>query len=153
MAIFKFIGRVVAGVWWLLVGLVTAGKHLLRRAITLQYPKQRFTQWPRFRGRMAMVAAEDGSHKCTACGQCLRVCPAACIFLERHRQEGVKGFVVDRYAIDLGLCIYCGLCVEACNAGALVMIPEYEFAVYDKTELVYDVPKLLARQAEPAFRK
>jgi len=153
MAVFTFAGRVVAGVWWLLVGLVVAGKHLLRRAITVQYPKQRFPQWERFRGRMAMVADEKGAHKCTACGQCLRICPAACIFVERHKEEGVKGFVVDRYAIDIGLCIYCGLCVEACTFGALTMVPEYELSVFDKTELIYDIPKLLGRQQAPVFKR
>lgn len=153
MVLFRAIGRLAWAAWWLVVGLHTAGKHLLRRAITIQYPKQRFPQWERFRGRIGMVAAENGNHKCTACGQCLRVCPAACIKLERHREEGKKGFVVDYYAIDFGLCIYCGLCVEACNFGALETVPEYEFAVYDKRELVYDIPKLLARQLEPEFKK
>jgi NADH-quinone oxidoreductase chain I len=153
MTLGRGIGRIAQGCWWLLVGLVVAGKHLLRRAITVRYPRQRFMQWERFRGRMAMVPAEDGGHKCTACGQCLRVCPAACITLERHKQEGVKGFVVDRYAVDLGLCIYCGLCVEACTFGALAMIPEYEFSVYDKAALVYDIPELLARQKQPAFKR
>ncbi len=153
MAVFRFIGRVVAGVWWLVVGLITTGKHLFKRAITVQYPRERFEQWPRFRGRLAMVAGDDGGHKCTACGQCIRVCPAACITLERHKEEGVKGFLVDRYAVDLGLCIYCGLCVEACNFGALEMVAAYEFSTYDKGELLHDIPQLLARQLEPEFKK
>ncbi len=143
----------VKGAWWLVVGLVTTTKHFLRPAITVQYPKERFPQWPRFRGRVAMVPDDEGRHQCTACGQCIRICPAACITLERHKEEGVKGFVLDRYVIDMGLCIYCGLCVEACNFGTLVMIPEYEMSVYDKAELIYDIPKLLSRQLAPEFKK
>ncbi len=153
MVVFRVIGRVIKGTWWLLVGMATTTKHLLRRAVTVQYPKERFEQWPRFRGRVALVRGDDGGHKCTACAQCIRVCPAACIALERHKEEGVKGFVLDGYVIDIGLCIYCGMCVEACNFGALEMITEYEISVYDKAELIYDIPKLLARQLEPEFKK
>jgi NADH-quinone oxidoreductase chain I len=137
----------------LFVGMVTTTKHFLRRAITIQYPKERFEQWPRFRGRVAMIPDEEGRHKCTACGQCIRICPAACITLERHKEEGVKGFILDGYVIDIGLCIYCGLCVEACTFGTLEMIPEYEMSAYDKSEFIYDIPKLLARQLEPEFKK
>lgn len=153
MVIFRFIGRVFHAVWWLLVGLVTAGKHLLRRAITLQYPKQRFPQWERFRGRIAMRPGDDGGHKCTACGQCLRICPAACIELIRHREPEKKGFIVDRYAIDMGLCIYCGLCVEACTFDALTTVPEYELSVWNKADLIYDIPKLLSRQEKYEFKR
>jgi NADH-quinone oxidoreductase subunit I len=135
MVVLRAIARIVKGTWWLLVGMVTTTKHFLRRAVTVQYPKERF------------------GHKCTACAQCIRVCPAACITLVRHKEEGVKGFVVDGYVIDIGLCIYCGLCVEACNFGALEMIPEYEMSAYDKSEFIYDIPKLLARQLEPEFKK
>jgi formate hydrogenlyase subunit 6/NADH:ubiquinone oxidoreductase subunit I len=53
----------------------------------------------------------------------------------------------------MGLCIYCGLCVEVCNFDALATVPEYEMSVYDKAELVYDIPKLLSRQLEPEFKK
>jgi NADH-quinone oxidoreductase subunit I len=153
MRVLRAIGRLVKGTWWLFVGMVTTTKHFLRRAITVQYPKERFEQWPRFRGRVAMVPGDDGGHKCTACAQCIRVCPAACITLERHKEEDVKGFVVDGYVIDMGLCIYCGLCVEVCNFDALATVPEYEMSVYDKAELVYDIPKLLSRQLEPEFKK
>jgi NADH-quinone oxidoreductase subunit I len=153
MAILRAVVRVVRGTWWLLVGIATTTKHLLRHAVTVQYPKERFEQWPRFRGRVALVPGEGGGHRCTACGQCVRICPAACITLARHKEEGVKGFVVDDYVIDLGLCIYCGLCVEACTFGALEMVPEYEMSAYDKSEFIYDIPKLLARQLEPEFKK
>ncbi len=153
MRVFRAIARVVKGTWWLLVGMATTTKHFLRRAITIQYPKERFEQWPRFRGRVAMIPREDGGPQCNACGQCVRICPAACITIVRHREEGVKGFILDGYVIDIGLCIYCGLCVEACTFGSLVMIPEYEMSVYDKAELIYDIPKLLSRQREPEFKK
>ncbi len=48
--------------------------------------------------------------KCTACGDCLPVCP-------------VKGAIIEgeRYAIDKSLCIGCGLCVPVCEVDAITM--------------------------------
>jgi NADH-quinone oxidoreductase subunit I len=36
--------------------------------------------------------------------------------------------VLDRFAIDYGLCLYCGICVEVCPFDALFWSPETDYA-------------------------
>ena len=64
---------------------------------------------------------------CTSCLICVRECPAWCIELDSHvepvsepgarRPRSVS--VLDRFAIDYALCMYCGICVEVCPFDAL----------------------------------
>lgn len=65
---------------------------------------------------------------CTSCMICARECPAWCIQIESHtevepaptphgRPRTVA--VLDSFAIDWTLCIYCGICIEECPFDAL----------------------------------
>ena len=45
----------------------------------------------------------------------------------RARQRNV----LDRFAIDFSLCMYCGICIEVCPFDALFWSPEFEYAEYD----------------------
>ena len=65
---------------------------------------------------------------CTSCMICARECPTWCITIDSHT-EPVAGLpagarqrtenVLDRFAIDWSLCMYCGICVEECPFDAL----------------------------------
>jgi len=46
------------------------------------------------------------------------------------------GYVVDNFEVDIGRCMFCGLCVEACPRNALFMGYSYEQARYRRQELV-----------------
>ena len=39
--------------------------------------------------------------------------------------------VLDRFAIDYALLMYCGICVEVCPFDALFWSPEFEYAEYE----------------------
>ena len=62
---------------------------------------------------------------------CARECPSWCISIDSHT-EPVAGLpvggrdrtenVLDRFAIDWSLCMYCGICVEECPYDALEWI-------------------------------
>jgi NADH-quinone oxidoreductase subunit I len=65
---------------------------------------------------------------CTSCMICARECPTWCISIDSHT-EPVEGLpsgarhrtqnVLDRFAIDWSLCMYCGICIEECPFDAL----------------------------------
>ena len=79
---------------------------------------------------------------CTVCYKCSRECPDWCIYIDAHKEthepaSGGKGRsvkVLDRFAIDYALCMYCGICVEVCPFDALFWSPEFEYAEYDILE-------------------
>ena len=50
--------------------------------------------------------------------------------------------VLDRFAIDSALCMYCRICVEVYPFDALFWSPEFEYAEYDIVELTHEKEKL-----------
>ena len=83
---------------------------------------------------------------CTVCMLCARECPDWCIYIDSHKEEvQVPGAarprqrnVLDRFAIDFSLCMYCGICIEACPFDALFWSPEFEYAEYDIRDLLHE---------------
>ena len=94
---------------------------------------------------------------CTVCMLCARECPDWCIYIDSHKepvpsaheasapQAGAREpgsqpagapagrgrqrvrNVLDRFAIDFSLCMYCGICVEACPYDALFWSGEFGY--------------------------
>lgn len=124
---------------------VTIG-HIFVPSITLRYPDVKWTTPERFRGRL-----HNNIEDCIGCQACAKNCPVSCITIQTEKrgpdeepqftsEEGgkrPKKLRVIQYDIDLSLCCYCGYCTEQCPTGCLRMIPEYEFSVYDKRDLIY----------------
>ena len=63
------------------------------------------------------------AEKCTGCLQCYLYCPDGCVFRSAHQVADAADAAV---AIDYDFCKGCGVCVEVCRFGALVMVPESE---------------------------
>jgi NADH-quinone oxidoreductase subunit I len=100
----------------------------------------------RSRGVIGLVEAN-----CTVCMICVEECPDWCIYIDAHTEtgpaprEGARPRtrnVLDRFAIDFGLCMYCGICVEACPFDALFWSPEHTYAAGDVTELTHERDRL-----------
>ena len=49
---------------------------------------------------------------------------------------------LDRFDIDYGLCMYCGICVDVCPFDALFWSPEYEYSEPAVVDLLHDKEKL-----------
>ncbi len=115
---------------------------LLGKPVTLQYPEERWTPYPRFRGLHRLLRTEEGKEKCVACCLCAAVCPSRCITIETGENAQHEKYA-QRYEIDIARCIFCGYCVEACPVGALLMSGDYELAEYSRDRLVYTKERLL----------
>ncbi|HEV2906722.1 MAG TPA: NADH-quinone oxidoreductase subunit I [Actinomycetota bacterium] len=129
----------------LVKGLFVTLKHLLSPSVTQQYPHEKPDLPPRTRGVISLKA-----ENCTVCWKCSRECPDWCIYIESHKEthEPAAGGrarsakVLDRFAIDYALCMYCGICVEVCPFDALFWSPEFEYATYGIQELTHEKEKL-----------
>jgi NADH-quinone oxidoreductase subunit I len=66
--------------------------------------------------------------------------PAAGAPAGRGRQR-VRN-VLDRFAIDFSLCMYCGICIEVCPYDALFWSPEFSYAEPDLRDLTHERGRL-----------
>jgi len=122
-------------------GLAVTLGTMTRRSHTRQYPDEPPALPPRSRGVIALL-----EENCTVCMLCARECPDWCIYIDSHKEEmRVPGAsrprqrnVLDRFAIDFSLCMYCGICVEVCPFDALYWSPEFEYAEYDIRDLLHE---------------
>ncbi|MEV4473407.1 4Fe-4S binding protein [Nonomuraea sp. NPDC049504] len=118
---------------------------MLRKSVTQQYPEVKPDLPPRSRGVIALV-----EENCTSCMLCARECPDWCIYIDSHKEtipapEGGRARqrnVLDRFAIDFSLCMYCGICIEVCPFDALFWSPEFEYAEGDIRNLLHEKDKL-----------
>ena len=135
-------GGAVPGI---LKGLATTARTLARPTHTAEYPDVSPHLPPRSRGVIALL-----EENCTSCMLCARECPDWCIYIDSHKETiEVPGAarprqrnVLDRFAIDFALCMYCGICIEACPFDALFWSPEFEYAETELRNLTHEKDKL-----------
>jgi NADH-quinone oxidoreductase subunit I len=129
----------------LIKGLGVTLKHMLQRSITQEYPEEKPNLPPRTRGVIALK-----QENCTVCYKCSRECPDWCIYIDAHKEthEPASGGrarsvkVLDRFAIDYALCMYCGICVEVCPFDALFWAPDFDYAEYEVFGLTHEKDRL-----------
>ena len=100
---------------------------------------------PPTRGVIALVP-----DSCTSCMICVQECPTWCITVESHPEQvsepGARRprtvAVLDRFAIDFGLCMYCGICVDVCPFDALAWSPVTDYAGTTRAALLHDTDRL-----------
>ncbi|MEU1027959.1 NADH-quinone oxidoreductase subunit I [Streptomyces mirabilis] len=127
-------------------GLAVTLRTMTKKTVTAQYPDAQPELPPRSRGVIGLF-----EENCTVCMLCARECPDWCIYIDSHKETVPPAApggrersrnVLDRFAIDFSLCMYCGICIEVCPFDALFWSPEFEYAETDIHELTHERDKL-----------
>lgn len=128
------------------------------RPITVQYPEVDIstdvTIKDRYKGPLSGMPEnyrgilEVNMESCTACSLCMKACPIDCIALttvkcDKHTvpglggtSEAVKTRTCSRFDIDMGKCMFCGLCVKPCATKAIYHTNGFEMNRDTLDELV-----------------
>ena len=130
----------------ILKGMMVTIRHVLRHPTVNQYPEQRLNMSRRFRGNELIWNRE----RCTGCATCAKTCPQGAIEIVTTTNLADNKYEVQKYQVDTGYCIQCGLCVEACPYDALFMGYSYERAKYRRGDLVQTNDMLLESPERPA---
>lgn len=137
-----YISDVYNGITSLLKGMRQTGHYFFhpKEIITEQYPDNRATLKlaDRFKGEVVMPHDENNEHACTGCTACELACPNGTIKIITKfdsTPEGKKKKAIDTFVYHLELCTMCNLCVQACPSNAIIMEPNFEHSVYDRSKL------------------
>jgi NADH-quinone oxidoreductase subunit I len=134
--------------------LVNSPRHLLRglgfkigkgQTVTIEFPEERRAYAHRLRTRHRLVMRTDGTPRCVACMMCETICPAHCIHIAaiEHPDPNIEKMPAI-FDIDIGVCVFCGFCVEACPEDAIRMDSGIvELASYTREGMIYRMDQLL----------
>ena len=141
-------------IWTVLIGMKITFLHMFTPAVTIQYPDVKLKLPERARNRL-YVNMDD----CIGCFQCDMACPVDCFNIETIKalptdDLGVtstgqkKKLWVTKFDIDIAKCCYCGLCVYPCPTECIKMTDVYEFAEFNRDNLVYNYITLTPSEVE-----
>lgn len=139
---FTYFKNIASAATTIFEGLTITASHMLRKPITVQYPDRipvplKETMSPRYRGFL-----ESDMKICTGCLLCMQACPIQCIKIEITKGAAVaEGAppqrLISKFDIDIGKCMFCGLCVEPCPTGAIHFTKDFEKATYNIDDLMF----------------
>ena len=128
--------------WSLVKSMWRVFLHAFRRRETIQYPEEKPSLAPRWRGRIVLSRDPDGEERCVACYLCAVACPVDCIALQATEDEHGRRYP-QFFRINFSRCIFCGMCEEACPTYAIQLTPDFEMGEYGRQNLVYEKEDLL----------
>ena len=151
----SYFGGIADGIKTLATGLKVTMKEYFTPKSTEQYPENRKTTLhvaKRHRARLVMLRDAEGALKCTACTLCEKTCPNGTIKIPTEMvttDDGKKKRKLVDYQYDLGDCMFCQLCVNACNFGAIEFTNDFENSTFSRDALVLHLDKETYESALP----
>ncbi|MCI6461356.1 MAG: NADH-quinone oxidoreductase subunit I [Prevotellaceae bacterium] len=151
----SYFGGIADGIKTLATGLKVTMKEYFTPKSTEQYPENRKTTLhvaKRHRARLVMLRDAEGALKCTACTLCEKTCPNGTIKITTEMvttDDGKKKRKLVDYQYDLGDCMFCQLCVNACNFGAIEFTNDFENSTFSRDALVLHLDKETYESALP----
>jgi len=110
---------------------------------TIAYPAQEPALPDRFRG-LPVVNASKCPDGCRACAD---ACPTNAITIGSPSPLGGESRVRGGVRLDLGHCLFCTDCIEACPEGAIRYTEEYRLATRQRDDLILEGQMLKRAQA------
>lgn len=117
-------------------GMSITFSYLWQKPVTIQYPNRLDkdiyeTIDDRFRGLLQV-----DYDLCTGCDLCAKACPIGCIVLDSVKVPNHKGKAPYYFYINMGKCMYCGLCTDVCPTEAIYFTKRFEGSYTEATDLV-----------------
>jgi NADH-quinone oxidoreductase subunit I len=131
------------------VGMKITLKYCFQPTVTVNYPEQRLSLAPRYRG-----IHEFEANKCIACDLCAKACPVDCIYIDKtaprriSKETGTvdmsdpKNGQLVRFAIDYSKCLFCALCTEPCPTDCIHMGKLHDLSSYSREDMVVEFTEL-----------
>lgn len=125
--------------------------NIFRRSRTIPYPREKLIIHEGSRGQPRLKLNLDTLEViCNGCRECEEACPQGCINIINSSNKNGEGFL-DEFYLDIGLCSFCGNCVEVCRNNAIELSYRYQLADYDLASLRLEKLDLI-KQAEYYIR-
>ncbi len=134
-------------------GMATIFGRMVRPSVNEGYPGYKRQLPERARMSFGMHLDDSGNAQCKACMLCERSCPDEAIKIESEKREDGPGRVLTKFTIDLGRCMYCGLCVEQCTSDGLHHTGDYENCSSKREDMLlvlFDAATVAKAAAKPS---